>query len=159
MWFTATPLAHHEYLVEGTDAAGVTDSTVVNGTQWDAVRERTRVREALEQFDVALEEFYAPLVEAAEQAERAVQRPELDPLLYVVEQEEVEAVDGQDRKVLPLDPGAVILRAVEEGCFDRLRWVKGELVVTAARPTPEDGDEPAFDGPTVPTTDQQAEPF
>lgn len=151
MRFTATPLAHHEYLVEGTDAAGVSDSTVVDGTQWDAVLERQRVQEAHGTFDEKVAEFFAPLMEAIDEINAARAQVDIDPLLYIVEQEAVEGRQAQSQKLLPLDHGAVILRAISTGAFDRLRWVKGELVVTA---TPAAAPEPVADGPTVPAETQ-----
>lgn len=160
MYFNTTALAGDQFLVEGSDARGHHDSTVVDGRQWMRLTRNNQRRDALAKFDSEVEEFFAPLVEAAEAAQTAG-RLELDPLLYVVEQEGSAGTPGSREIVTELEPGSVILRAIEEGHLDRLLWVKGELLLTAAPlqdrrkaghyDIPED-----VDGPVDPLRDGQA---
>lgn len=140
--FTATALANHEYLVEGTDIRGITNTTVVDGSQWDDINERRRIADAHDSFDDQVEAFFAPLTKAADEITRSVQ-VQVDPLLYVVESEASPGTPEQTEVLTMLEHGSVILRAIEQGDTSRLRWVKDDLVVTAQ--------------PQAPTTSEQDE--
>jgi len=131
MQFTTTPLASNLVLVEGTDVRGNKGQTTVDGTEWNFLADRARIEQAHSAFDDKVEEFFAELTEAAGQLEQA-HRVELDPLLFIVEQEESEGHAPQAQRTRALQPGTVILRAIEQGHTDRLLWVNGELVLTAA---------------------------
>lgn len=129
--FETIALANDAVLVQGTDVRGTYGSTVVDGKQWNELNRRRLVDDATKDFDAAITEFFAPVVEAAEKAAKAV-KVELDPLLYIVEQEGTPGTPSQREHLTHLEPGSVILRAIAEGHTDRLIWVNGELLVTAA---------------------------
>lgn len=148
MTFTTTNLASGSVLVEGTDNRGVAGQMVVDGAEWAHLNERDRIAEAHEAFDAKVEEFFSELTEAAAELEAAHQEPGYDPLTVVVVQEEVEGYAGQAAIVRTLQPGTVILRAIAEGASDRLIWVNGTLVLTAApvEPATEDSEETEVEG-------------
>lgn len=129
--FTTTALTGEQVLVSGTDVRGTTDSTIVDGSQWAQLQRDRALSQAHNEFDAKVEAFFAPVVEAAEQV-RAAHTVTLDPLMYIVEQEGAPGTPERSEKLTTLEPGSVILRAIAEGLTDRLLWVKGELLVTAA---------------------------
>ena len=132
MTFTKTALLGHQVLVQGTDNLGQTGSVVLDGTQYDHLLLEGRRNEAAEAFDAALDQFLAPIQEAVEAFHEASEHPKMDPLQYVVLREGVEASEGQREVLIELNEDSVVLRAIDEGQFDRLVWVDGRLVVTAA---------------------------
>ena len=76
-----------------------TDETVLDASEWNHVKEDQSFSRAQADFDAAVEEFFAPLTEAAEKAHVSVQRPD-DPASYVVVSEGTEAVQGRDLPVV-----------------------------------------------------------
>ena len=130
MSFTTINLANDQVLVEGTDLRGNSGSVVLDGTEWNAMQERDRISGAFEKFDESIEAFFAPLVEAAKQVSEA-HKVTIDPLLYIVEQEEVQPQEGKAERLVRLYADTVILRAIALDKTDRLIWVNGSLVVTA----------------------------
>ena len=130
MSFTTINLANDQVLVEGTDIRGNSGSVVLDGTERNAMQERDRISGAFEKFDESIEAFFAPLVEAAKQVSEA-HKVTIDPLLYIVEQEEVQPQEGKAERLVRLGTDTVILRAIALDKTDRLIWVNGSLVVTA----------------------------
>lgn len=130
MSFTTINLANDQVLVEGTDIRGNSGSVVLDGTEWNAMQERNRINGAFEKFDESVEAFFAPLVEAAKQVSEA-HKVTIDPLLYIVEQEEVQPQEGKSERLIRLNADTVVLRAIALDKTDRLIWVNGTLVVTA----------------------------
>ena len=129
--FTATALANEHFLVEGTDIRGKHGEAVVYGGDWLEIKRMLGTDSAKEQLDAAIEEFFKPLVEAAD-AFAAAKAPVVDALSVVVLNEGTAGEPARERKVLHLTRDSQILRAIEEGATDRLLWVNGELVITAA---------------------------
>ena len=137
--FTATALANEFFLVEGTDIRGKYGECIVFGGEWLEIKRARGTDTAKEQLDAAIEEFFKPLVEAAD-AFAAAKAPVVDALSVVVLNEGTAGEPARERKVLHLTRDSQILRAIEEGATDRLLWVNGELVITAApveAPAPE----------------------
>ena len=130
MTFTTINLANDQVLVEGTDIRGNSGCVVLDGTEWNAMQERNRINGAFEKFDESVEAFFAPLVEAAKQVSEA-HKVTIDPLLYIVEQEEVQPQEGKSERLIRLGADTVVLRAIALDKTDRLIWVNGTLVVTA----------------------------
>lgn len=136
MSFNITRLAGSRAIVEGTDTRGTSGSEVISTEEFDAWVGATTVNESHRVFDEAVEQFFAPLTEAAEALDEAHrQGPKLDPLTHIVEQE-AEAYQpetpGQVRVVRELGRSAVILRAIDEGADNRLIWVNGSLEILEA---------------------------
>lgn len=135
MSFSTTRLVNHRVLVTGTDTFDVSGKVVLDSSQWDEIKANTQYSEALDAFDAAVEEFFAPLVEAAEAAEKAapVAVP-VDPMSYVVLNEEVEGVQAQPAQLIHLHADSIVLRLIESGDTDRLVWVDGRLEVLELLP-------------------------
>lgn len=146
MQFTTTPLASNLVLVEGTDARGNEGQTTVDATEWNFLADRARIEQAHSAFDDKVEAFFADLTSAADELEQA-HRVELDPLLFIVEQEASEGSAPSVQHTRALQPGTVILRAIEQGHSNRLLWVKDELVLTA---------KPIEQTPAAPVVDEVA---
>lgn len=131
MTFNTTPLVGERVLVKGTDIAGTSGSTVLDGSQWAELNAHKALNKATEAYDDAVEEFFAPLVEAAEQMKQAIAKP-TDSIGFVVLDEGTEGETFRPRQVVELTRDSVILRIIESGDTTRLVWVDGDLEVTAA---------------------------
>ena len=129
MTFTVTRLVGNRALVQGTDTLGTSGKTVVDTTQWDDINGHDQYSQAEADFESAVNQFFGPLIEAAEKFEREVDVPS-DPAGYVVLQEEVEATEGQERVIVQLTRDSMILRLIEQGETDRLVWVGDTLEVS-----------------------------
>lgn len=129
--FTTTALANENFLVEGTDVRGRYGECVIHGGEWFAIKRALGTDTAKEQLDAAIEEFFKPLVEAAD-AFAAAKAPVVDALSVVVLNEGTTGEPAREREVVHLSRDSQILRAIEEGAADRLLWVDGMLVITAA---------------------------
>jgi hypothetical protein len=128
MTFTITRLVGNRAMVRGTDVHGSAGETVVDTTQWDDINGHGEYDQAQSAFDAAVQEFFAPLTEAAEKLAKAVNTPQ-DSLGYVVLQEGTDPVQGEERVLVKLTPDSMILRAIETGETDRLVWVGDNLEV------------------------------
>lgn len=118
--FNITRLAGHEALVS--DSSGK-KSVLLNTYQWDALTQRNTYNDAVAEFDAAVREFYAPLVEASEKAEKAKTPVEDEAFIYRTGTK-VEAVEGQEEQVHELSTDSVIMRMIESGDVSRLKWAK-----------------------------------
>lgn len=144
MSFTITRLTDHRAMVRGTDQFGNTGTTVVSTAQLDELEEARAHQEAHEIFDNAVEEFFAPLTEAAEAFAQSGKEAD-DPIATYVLQYEVEAVEGQQEIRIPLSRDSQIIFLIEHNEFDRLVWVNDSLEVLAYEGGDEDedfGDDP-----------------
>lgn len=123
MTFIVQNMLGNKALVSGTDHLGNEGKTIVNTTQWDELKSRKNFSSAVEDFDAAVEEFFAPLVEAAEKAEKAMAPKKQDPAEFVVLKEGTDGIHPQAADIVPLSQDSIILRLIEEGTTDRLVWV------------------------------------
>ena len=123
MTFTTTKGHNHTVLVTGTDAFGQSGSVILDSTIWDTAREQQAFQVASEEFDKTVEEFFAPIAAAGEAFKAKLSEPEIDPIRYITLQEPVEGQAPKIGAVIALDNDAVILRLIEEGKTDRLRWI------------------------------------
>ena len=129
--FTTTALANEFFLVEGTDVRGKHGECIVDGGEWLEIKRALGTDTAKEQLDAAIEEFFKPLVEAAD-AFAAAKAPVVDALSVIVLNEGTTGEPAREREVVHLSRDSQILRAIEEGATDRLLWVDGMLVITTA---------------------------
>ena len=129
--FTTTALANEFFLVEGTDVRGRYGEHILDGSEWLEIKRALGTDTAKAELDAAVEEFFKPLVEAAD-AFAAAKAPVVDALSVVVLNEGTTGEPAREREVIHLSQASQILRAIEEGTTDRLLWVDGELVITAA---------------------------
>jgi predicted nucleic acid-binding protein len=120
-------------LVSGTDVAGNTGQTLVSTTQWEELNGRSNFSKAQADFDAAVEEFFAPLVEAGEKLKDAAAGKLQDAAEYIVLTEAVEGTPSKAAQIVQLSKDSIILRLIEEGNTDRLVWVdESTLGVLAA---------------------------
>jgi hypothetical protein len=131
MTFSTIKLTGSRVLVRGRDITGTEGECTISSAQWDELNARTDVDRAQQAFDEAVQEFFAPLTEAAEKAHRSLEVPE-DSTSYVVLDEGSEGEARRPRQVVKLSRDSVILRLIEEGNTDRLIWVNDQLEVTEA---------------------------
>ena len=131
MTFTTLALTGERVLVKGTDNTGTDGQVVLDSSEWNSVQRELGFTQAHKDFDEAVENFYRPLVEAAEKAKQAFVQPEMDSDSYVVV---VEGSDGErpvQREIRKLGPDSIVLRILESGDHDRLVWVNERLEVLA----------------------------
>ena len=136
--FKTTRLANHRVLVKGTDQFGTTNQTVLDSTQWDGIKAELTKSTVEDQFNAAVEEFYAPLLEKIDAIVAADEKSIVDDAYTLVVGETVEAVDAVAPAVYRLSQDSAILRLIEEGRTDRLVWVNDKLEIIA-----EEGETPA----------------
>jgi len=142
MTFTTSRMLNSKVLVKGTDLAGTTGSTVVDSSQWDEIKDRQEFSQATDVFEKAVNDFYAPLVAAAENV-KALQNKPTDPIGFVVFEEATEGKAAKPGDLVKLNSDSIILRLVESGDTDRLVWLDESTLgvlevavpVTVAQPT------------------------
>lgn len=129
MSFTTLNLTGERVLVKGTDSQGTEGSVVIDAAEWNEVKRHAAVGQAQENFDATVEEFFAPLMAAAERFSGSFEKPKLDPMSYVTLHEGTEAVQGRDEVTIKLGHDSIVLRIIEAGETDRLVWVGDNLEV------------------------------
>lgn len=134
MTFTTLALTGDRVLVKGTDGQGTQGETVLDGSEWAEVKANRDHHLAHDEFEAAVEEFFAPITEAAEKLNAGFVRPDTDESSFVVIEEGEEATPGRRPVVFKLSRDSIILRLLEEGGEDRLVWVNDELEVLAVLP-------------------------
>ena len=148
--FQTTDLTNDRVLVEGTDIRGTKGSQVIDASEWLDIKGRTNHSKAHEEYDAAVEAFFAPLTEAADKLTEDHERL-VDPMTVVVLQEGVAATRGQDEVIHLLSEDSMILRLLEAGMGDRLIWINEELEILPEGSAPaivsfEVGEAPAASG-------------
>ena len=113
--------AGHIVKVEGLDDQGNIRSTKLDSTEWDEMQRLESVKVAEAAVDNAIEAFYAPLIEAIDDAEESIKVAE-DPAFFVVEQEEERGVLAKHEVRRYLNKDTIILRMIESGDTSRLDW-------------------------------------
>jgi hypothetical protein len=136
--FTITRLVGDRAIVAGTDTFGSEGKTVVSTTQWDEVKANTAFKQAEVDFTSAVEEFFAPLTQAAEAMHTKLERPD-DAASYIVFDEGSEGTPAKQRQLVRLERDSVILRLVEQGDTTRLVWVDDELEILEVLPVSNGG--------------------
>ena len=129
MSFSITRLVNHRVLVSGTDSFGTEGKVTLDSTQWDEINADAQYSQAVDAFDAAVESFFAPLLDAATDLEKAQLVTPQDPMSYVVLSEAVEGVEAKPAQLIHLDDDSIIIRLIESGDTGRLVWVDGRLEV------------------------------
>lgn len=125
MTFTVTRLANSQAIVQGTDDFGNAGKLVLSTHTYDAWKARHANDTAKEEFDSAVEDFFAPLMAAADKLEAARNKPApIDPMFTVVTGEKVEGVEEVVQTIENLDLNTAILRAILDlQDTSRLIWI------------------------------------
>ena len=129
--FKTIRLANHRVLVDGTDAFGNSGRTVLDSTQWDGIKAELTKSTVEDQFNAAVEEFYAPLLEKIDAIVADAQKSVVDDAYVLTVGETVDAVEAVTPTVYRLNQDSAILRLLEEGRTDRLVWVNDTLEIIA----------------------------
>ena len=139
--FKTTRLANHRVLVKGTDQFGTTNQTVLDSTQWDGIKAELTKSTVEDQFNAAVEEFYAPLLEKIDAIVADARKSVVDDAYVLTVGETVNAVEAVAPTVYRLNQDSAILRLLEEGRTDRLVWVNDKLEIIAEQDeTPADAE-------------------
>lgn len=133
MTFTTLALTGDRVLVRGTDSTGTSGETVLHSEEWNQVKAQRSHAQAHDEFDSAVDAFFAPLLEAAEALEVQFTQPEVDPIGFVTIREGEQHVHGEQPVVVQLHHDSIVLRLIEEGKDDRLVWVNERLEVLAPK--------------------------
>ena len=125
MTFTVTRLANQQAIVQGADDFNNTGKLVLSTHSYDAWKARHATDTAKEEFDSAVEDFFAPLMAAAEKLEATRNKPApIDPMFTVVTGEKVEGTDTVHQTIENLDVNTAILRAILDlQDTSRLIWI------------------------------------
>lgn len=129
--FTTKRLVDNRVIVTGQDSFGVDGTTTLDASQWDEIKAKQNYSTATADFEAAVDKFFAPLVEAAEKAQKKVEVP-TDAIAYVTLEEATEGTPATPGQVVKLNHDSIVLRILESGDTDRLVWVDGGLEVLAA---------------------------
>ena len=129
--FKTIRLANHRVLVDGTDVFGYQNRTVLDSTQWDGIQATLKKETLEDQFNRAVEEFYAPLIEKIDAIVAADEKSIVDDVYTLTVGETVEAVDAVAPAVYRLSQDSAILRLIQDGDVDRLVWVGDKLEIIA----------------------------
>lgn len=135
MTFTTTKLAGNRVLVSGTDSRSFTGETVLDSTEWEAVKAHRAHDAAHGEFDKEVEKFFAPITKAAEKLTSAHTAPQLDEAYALVISAAVEGTPSQDAEVIILGHDAAVLRMLEDNPKDaakRLVWIDKTLEIISA---------------------------
>lgn len=143
MTFSTINLTGERVLVKGTDRFGTDGETVLDATEWNEVQRHLGFSKAKESFDASVEEFFAPLMAAADQLQEQLSVPKPDPDSYIVLDEGEEGSAGRSREVIKLGHDSIVLRLIARGETDRLVWVMDQLEVMAVEDAPA---QPVVDG-------------
>lgn len=127
MAFTTTNLFGGSVLVSGTDIGGKDGEIVLRSEPWAAIVKFKAQQAADKEFNEGVEEFFAPIVEAAEKRDAAVADAEKWNLVTLGED-----VEGHESETVELDEDGVLLRLLDETDGSMLRWVGDRLVAVVS---------------------------
>ena len=148
MQFTLKYLTGNRVYVYGTNDAGLPHEVVLDGTMLRALQQHHLVDKAGDAYDRTVEEFFAPLTDAAEMLQLMQQPLEADPAFVYVVKDGVEPVKGVEPEAYKLDHDGAVLRLLEAGDIDRLIWVSlgntSSIEILEYQPPLDEGMEPVF---------------
>lgn len=127
--FNITKLAGNMLLVTGS----ANQAVVLDTSEWDGVAAIIAEHDAQHTYDTKVEEFFAPLQEAADELEKiTLGAAAQDPAFIVTLHEEVEGVPAEDAVQMHLSTEATIVRLLLAGDFSRLIWVDDKEIAILA---------------------------
>lgn len=138
--FSTLNLVNNQVLVAGVDTTGAEGKEVIDGTQWAELTAHTEHLAAHDDFDEAVEEFFAPLTAAVQKLEATAVISE-DPISFIDFGEDIAATEAESSTRVHLTRDSIILRLIENNESDRLIWVGDRLEILAA-PTDLFGEDP-----------------
>ena len=146
--FTLKYLTGNRVYVYGTNDAGIQHEVVLDGTMLREIQQYHLVHKAGDAYDRTVEEFFAPLTDAAEILQLVQQPLEEDPAFVYVVEEGVEPVKGVEPEAYKLDHDGAVLRLLETGDIARLIWVSlgnsSSIEILGYQPPLDEGRDPIF---------------
>lgn len=146
--FTLKYLTGNRVYVYGTNDAGLPHEVVLDGTMLREIQQHHLVHKAGDAYDRTVEQFFAPLTDAAEMLQLMQQPLEADPAFVYVVEEGVEPVEGVEPEAYKLDHDGAVLRLLEAGDIDRLVWVSlgntSSIEILEFQPPLDEGMDPVF---------------
>ena len=139
MTFHVQNMIGGQALVSGTDKLGNEGKTVVSTTQWDELNARSNFSKATEDFNAVVEEFFAPLTEAAKKAERELNRRSRTRR-STSSSPRAPRVRAKPAEIIQLSRDSIILRLIEEGT----------PTTSCGSTSPRSGSSPPTDGSSTP---------
>ncbi len=121
--FNTKALAGDRLLVTGNPG----QQTILYVEQWNQIKREFKQESLLADFDSKIEEFFAPLVAAQEELDKAM-IPVIDPAFTIVLNEGKESQPGEPAVVVDLSTHSAIARLIEIGQLDRLIWVGDDTI-------------------------------
>lgn len=121
--FNTKALANDRLLVTGNPG----QQTILYVEQWNSIKRVQGVDALYADFDAKIEEFFAPLVAAQEELDKAM-IPVVDPAFTIVLNEGTECQPGEPAVVLELEPDSAVARLIETGQLERLIWVGNDRI-------------------------------
>ena len=115
--FIYTELSNDRALVTDGDKRNV----VLNVFDWNQAKLQLQHKEAVNEYDDTVAEFFAAITDAAEKLEESL-LPVQDPNAYFTVVEGEEGAPHVCAQVVHLDYGSQIARLIESGQTDRLIW-------------------------------------
>lgn len=131
MTFNVKKIVGGGTLVSGTDGTGRDGRTILHSEKWDMYLDVLAHNHASKVFDANVEEFFKPLVEAAEAA-KAIAHP--TPAYDWTKLTISEGKDGEEAVTVDLtgDLDGIVLRILHEGRHDLLEWAADDVLVAIA---------------------------
>ena len=146
--FSLKYLTGNRVYVYGTNDAGLPHEVVLDGTVLRELQQHHLVHKAGDAYDRTVEEFFAPLTDAAEMLQLMQQPLEADPAFVYMVDEGIEPVEGVEPEAYKLDHDGAVLRLLEAGDIDRLIWVSlgntSSIEILEYQPPLDEGMEPVF---------------
>lgn len=146
--FTLKYLTGNRVYVYGTNDAGIPHEVVLDGTVLREIQKHHWEHKAGDAYDRTVEEFFAPLTDAAETLQLVQQPLEADPAFVYVIEKGVKPVEGVKPEAYKLDHDGAVLRLLEAGDIDRLIWVSlgntSSIEILEYQPPLDEGMEPVF---------------
>ena len=144
--FKTTKLAGHRVLVQGSEK----DQTcILDSSEWDEVRGHLTAHVASEEYDAAIERFFAPITRAADKLNATLAKAmgPTDSRSQIVINPGVEAVGGIEPEIIELGRDATILRMIESDHTEQLIWVGSSIeLLQLEEDEPEDTEPETISG-------------
>jgi len=130
--FTLTKFTGNVVQIAGTDVTGAEGSIILHADEYVRLNQKLASIKAEDVFDDAIEAHFKDITDAAEALKAARENPETNSEFDITIKEGVEGVESVSAVRIRPSLETIIIRLVEAGDTDRLRWVNEALLITEA---------------------------